>query len=167
MNLIVNVDQNWAIGLGGKLLVTIPEDMKFFREETMGKTVILGRRTLATFPGGKPLAGRRNIVLTRNKSFSVKGAETAHSVEEVLKTVEGTPAAEVYVIGGDSVYKQFLPYCSLAHVTHMRKAYDADTYFPNLEADPEWKLTGESEEKTYFDLQFTFQRYERVGAPAV
>ena len=161
MNLIVNADQNWGIGFRGKLLVTIPEDMKFFRNETLGKVVILGRRTLATFPGGRPLERRRNIVLTRNPSFDAKGAEVCTSVDEVLKAVKDVPQKDVYVIGGDSIYRQFLPYCDLAHVTRVRKSFDADAWFPNLDTDPEWELTGESDEKTCFDLEFTFQRFER------
>lgn len=164
MNLIVNVDQNWAIGHKGKLLVSIPEDMKFFRAETTGKVVILGRRTLATFPGGQPLKNRTNIILTRNPDYQVKGAVVCRSVEEVLEKLKDYPTEDVYVIGGDSVYREFLPYCNLAHVTRTRCAYEADAWFPNLEADPEWVLTGESEEKTYFDLEFTFCRYEKREA---
>lgn len=161
MNLIVNVDKNWAIGYKGKLLVSIPEDMKFFRSETMGKVVVLGRKTLSTFPNGLPLKNRTNIVLTRNPEFEAKGATVCHSVEEVLECVSEYPSEDVYIIGGDTIYKQFLPYCDVAHVTRMEHAYEADAWFPNLEEDPEWELTGQSEEKTYFDLEFTFNRYER------
>ena len=161
MNLIVNVDKNWAIGYGGKLLVSIPEDMKFFRSETTGKVVVLGRKTLATFPGGQPLKNRTNIILTRNPEFTAKGAVVCHSVEETLEELKKYPSEDVYIIGGDTIYWQFLPYCDTAHVTRMEHAYDADAWFPNLDEDPEWELTGQSEEKTYFDLEFTFCRYER------
>ena len=161
MNLIVNVDKNWAIGYHGKLLVNIPEDMKFFRSETTGKVVVLGRKTLAPFPGGLPLKNRTNIILTRNPEFTVKGAVVCHSVEEVLEELKNYPSEDVYIIGGDTIYRQFLPYCDVAHVTRTDHAYDADTWFPNLEEDPDWELTGQSEEKTYFDLEFTFCRYER------
>ena len=161
MNLIVNVDKNWAIGYGGKLLVSIPEDMKFFRSETTGKVVVLGRKTLATFPGGQPLKNRTNIILTRNPEFTAKGTVVCHSVEETLEELKKYPSEEVYIIGGDTIYRQFLPYCDTAHVTRMEHAYDADAWFPNLDEDPEWELTGRSEEKTYFDLEFTFCRYER------
>ena len=156
MNLIVNVDKNWAIGYGGKLLVSIPEDMKFFRSETTGKVVVLGRKTLATFPGGQPLKNRTNIILTRNPEFTAKGAVVCHSVEETLEELKKYPSEDVYIIGGDTIYRQFLPYCDTAHVTRMEHAYDADAWFPNLDEDPEWELTGRSEEKTYFDLEFTF-----------
>lgn len=161
MNLIVNVDKNWAIGYKGKLLVSIPEDMKFFRSETMGKVVVLGRKTLETFPNGLPLKNRTNIILTRNPEFEAKGAIICHSVEEVLEKVSEYPPEDVYIIGGDSIYREFLPYCDVAHVTRMDHAYEADTWFPNLEEDPEWVLTGQSDEKTYFDLEFTFNKYER------
>ena len=159
MNLIVNVDSNWAIGYRGKLLVSIPEDMKFLRSETTGKVVVLGRKTLDTFPGGQPLKNRTNIILTRNPNYQVKGAIICHSVEEVLEELK-----KYNSIGGDSIYKEFLPYCDVAHVTRTDHVYDADAWFPNLEEDPAWVLTGESEEKTYFDLEFRFCRYERREA---
>ncbi len=161
MNLIVNVDQNWAIGYKGKLLVSIPEDMKFFRQETTGRVVILGRKTLETFPGGQPLKNRTNIILTRNPDFQVKGAVICHSVEEALEEIKKYDLRDVYVVGGDTIYKAFLPYCDVAHVTRTEHAYEADAWFANLEESPDWELTGQSEEKTYFDLEFTFCRYER------
>lgn len=164
MNLIVNVDSNWAIGYRGKLLVSIPEDMKFFRSETTGKVVVLGRKTLDTFPGGQPLKNRTNIILTRNPNYQVMGAIICHSVEEVLEELKKYNSEDVYIIGGDSIYKEFLPYCDVAHVTRTDHVYDADAWFPNLEEDPAWVLTGESEEKTYFDLEFRFCRYERREA---
>ena len=164
MNLIVNVDSNWAIGYRGKLLVSIPEDMKFFRSETTGKVVVLGRKTLYTFTGGQPLKNRTNIIPTRNPNYQVKGAIICHSVEEVLEELKKYNSEDVYIIGGDSIYKEFLPYCDVAHVTRTDHVYDADAWFPNLEEDPAWVLTGESEEKTYFDLEFRFCRYERREA---
>ena len=164
MNLIVNVDSNWAIGYRGKLLVSIPEDMKFFRSETTGKVVVLGRKTLDTFPGGQPLKNRTNIILTRNPNYQVKGAIICHSVEEVLEELKKYNSEDVYIIGGDSIYKEFLPYCAKAYITKIDHAYDADTYFPNLDEDPEWEMTKISDEQTYFDLEFRFCRYERREA---
>ncbi len=161
MNLIVAVDKNWGIGLKNKLLVSIPEDMKFFRTETTGKVVVMGRKTLETFPGGLPLKNRTNIILTQNPDYQVKGAVVCHSVEEVLKEIQAYPTEDVYIIGGGTIYRQFLPWCNVAHVTHLDHAYEADTWFPDLDEDPEWELTGKSEEKTYFDLEFTFCKYER------
>lgn len=164
MNIIVAVDENWGIGYRNKLLVSIPEDMKFFRSETNGKVVVMGRKTLESFPNGLPLKNRTNIVLTKNQDYQAKGAVVLHSMEDVLKELEQYPAEDIYIIGGDSVYRQFLPYCSVAHVTKIAHAYDADAYFPDMDQMPEWVLTGESEEKTYFDLEFSFCRYERQGA---
>ena len=162
MNLIVAVDSNWAIGKENKLLVSIPQDMKFFRETTKGKVVAMGRKTLESFPGGQPLKNRTNIILTRNPNYQVKGAIICHSVEEVLEELKKYNSEDVYIIGGDSIYKEFLPYCDVAHVTRTDHVYDADAWFPNLEEDPAWVLTGESEEKTYFDLEYYFYKYEKI-----
>ena len=162
MNLIVAVDNNWAIGNKNKLLVSIPNDMKHFREETTGKVVVLGRKTLETFPQGQPLKNRTNIILTKNKNFKVKDAIVVHSLEELLDELRNYEDEDVYVIGGDSVYKQLLPYCRVAHVTKVDHEYEADTYFPNLDRDPEWQITAESDEQTYFDLPYQFLKYERI-----
>jgi len=162
MNLIVAVDKNWAIGKENKLLVSIPQDMKFFRETTMGKVVVMGRKTLESFPGGQPLKKRTNIVITRDKNYSVKDAIVVHSVEEALEELKNYNSEDVYVIGGDSIYRQMLPYCDIAHVTKINHAYEADTYFPNLDEKEEWLVTGVSDEQTYFDLEYEFVRYERV-----
>ena len=162
MNLIVAVDKNWAIGKDNKLLVSIPQDMKFFRETTMGKVVVMGRKTLESFPGGQPLKKRTNIVITRDKNYSVKDAIVVHSVEEALEELKKYNSEDVYVIGGDSIYRQMLPYCDIAHVTKIDHAYEADTYFPNLDEKEEWLVTGVSDEQTYFNLEYEFVRYERV-----
>ena len=126
MNLIVAVDKNWAIGKEDKLLVSIPADMKMFRQETTGKVVILGRKTLATFPGGLPLKNRTNIILTGNRDFRAKDAVIVHSIEELLEEIKKYPSEDVYCIGGESVYRQLLPYCDTAHVTKVDFAYEAD-----------------------------------------
>jgi dihydrofolate reductase len=162
MNLIVAVDNNWAIGNKNKLLVSIPNDMKHFREETTGKVVVLGRKTLETFPQGQPLKNRTNIILTKNKNFKVKDAIVVHSLEALLEELKNYEDEDVYVIGGDSVYKQLLPCCNIAHVTKVDHEYEADTYFPNLDKDPEWQITAESDEQTYFDLPYQFLKYERI-----
>lgn len=164
MNVIVAVDKNWGIGYRNKLLVSIPEDMKFFRNETEGRVVVMGRKTLESFPGGLPLKNRTNIVLTKNRNYRVKGAVVLHSPEEVLEEIRNYPSEDVYIIGGDSIYRQFLPYCDVAHVTRIDHAYEADAWFPDISRMPEWVLTGESEEKTCFDLEYRFCRYERQGA---
>lgn len=161
MNLIVAVDKNWAIGHKNKLLVSIPNDQKFFREETMGKVVVLGRKTLETFPGGKPLKGRTNIILTRDPKLEVKDAIIVHSKEELLEELKKYDKDDVFIIGGTSIYEMMLPYCDVAHITKIDFAFDADSYFPNLDEKEEWKITAESDEQTYFDLEYTFLKYER------
>lgn len=164
MNLIVAVDKNWAIGCNNKLLVSIPSDMKFFRETTTGGVVVFGRKTLETFPGGRPLPNRTNIVLTRNEDYEVKGATVCHSVEEVLEELKQYKDEEIYIIGGETIYRQFLPYCNLAHVTKIDHAFEADAYFPNLDEMEDWEITADSEEHTYFDLEYQFLKYERKEA---
>ena len=161
MNLIVAVDKNWAIGNGNKLLVSIPQDMKFFRETTMGKVVVMGRKTLESFPGGQPLKKRTNIVLTKDKNYDVKDAIVVHSVDALLEELKKYEEEEIYVIGGESIYRQLLPYCNLAHVTKIDHAFEADTYFPNLDEMEDWEVTGVSDEQTYFNLEYEFVRYER------
>lgn len=161
MNLIVAVDKNWAIGNKGKLLVTIPADQKLFREETRGKVVVMGRKTLDSLPSGQPLRDRTNIVLTRNKEFTKKGVVVLHEIKETLEYLKQFPSEDVFIIGGEEIYRQFLPYCDTAHVTWIDFAYQADTHFPNLDKDPEWHVTDESDEQTYFDLCYEFRKYER------
>ena len=161
MNLIVAVDKNWAIGNKGKLLVTIPADQKLFREETTGKVIVMGRKTLDSLPGGRALGNRTNIVITRNKEFERKGVIALHSVEETLEYLKQFPSEDIFIIGGEEIYRQFLPHCDVAHVTWIDYAYQADTYFPNLDKDPNWHVTAESDEQTYFDLCYEFRKYER------
>lgn len=162
MNLIVAVDKNWAIGLKNKLLVSIPADMKFFRETTMGKVVVMGRKTLESFSNGQPLKKRTNIVLTRDKNYQVKDAVVVHTLDELLEELKQYAEEDIYVIGGESIYRLLLPYCKVAHVTKIDHAYEADTYFPNLDEMKDWEITGISDEQTYFDLEYEFVRYERV-----
>lgn len=161
MNFIVAVDKNWGIGNGNKLLVSIPADMKFFREMTSGKVVVMGRKTLESFPNGLPLKNRTNIVLTKNKEYKVKDAIIVHDLSELLETLKSYNSEEIFVIGGDSVYNLMLPYCSIGHVTKIDHEYLADTHFPNLDEMSEWRISEESEEQTYFDLEYAFVKYEK------
>ncbi|MDO4632736.1 MAG: dihydrofolate reductase [Eubacteriales bacterium] len=161
MNIIVAVDSNWAIGLNNRLLVSIPADMKLFRETTSGKVVVMGRKTLESFPNGLPLKNRTNIVLTRDPEYQVKGAVMVHSLEELFEELKQYDTEDVYCIGGDSIYHLLLPYCDVAHVTKIDHAYEADSFFLNLDEDPEWEITADSDEHTYFDLEYQFLQYER------
>ena len=160
MELIVAVDENWAIGNKGDLLVSIPEDHKFFRQTTMGHVVVLGRKTLAGFPNGMPLKGRDNIILSTNKDYKVKDGIVVHSKEELLEKLKDYKDRTIFVIGGGTVYEMLLPYCKYAHVTKINYKYEADTYFPNLDKMDNWKIVADSDEHTYFDLEFYFYKYE-------
>lgn len=162
MNLIVAVDENWAIGNKNELLISIPADHKFFRQETTGKVIVLGRKTLETFPQGLPLKNRTNIIMSTNKNYQVKDAVVVHDLDELLSELSKYRDEDVYVVGGESVYRLLLPYCDTAHVTKIDHAYAADAYFPNLDEMPEWRITADSEEQTYFDITYHFLKYERV-----
>lgn len=164
MNIIAAVDKNWGIGKDQELLVRIPMDQKFFRETTTGKVVVMGRKTLESFPNGLPLKNRTNIVLTRNPNYKVKDASVVHSIEELFEELKQYDSEDIYVIGGEKIYEQLLDLCDVAHITKINYAYDADAHFPNLDEREEWVITGDSEEQTYFDLEFFFYRYEKRRA---
>lgn len=163
MDLIVAVDNNWAIGNKGNLLVSIPEDHKFFRQVTMGNVIVLGRKTLAGFPNGLPLAGRDNIILSTNPDYKVKDAVVANSKEQLFDVLKEYKDREIFVVGGGRVYEMLLPYCRYAHVTKIDYSYEADTYFPNLDKLDNWKVIGDSEEHTYFSLEFYYYKYENMS----
>lgn len=162
MKLIAAVDNKWAIGYQNKLLISIPDDMKYFRELTTGKVCIMGKRTLDSLPGKKPLKDRVNIVLTHEKSFKVDGAIVAHSVDEVIGIIKDYDSEDVFVIGGESVYKQFMPHIDTAYITYIDYSYQADRYICNLDKDDNWKMIAESEEQTYFNVEYYYRKYVRI-----
>ena len=161
MKAILSADKNWGIGYQNRLLVSIPSDMKFFRQTTTGKVVVMGRKTLESFPNGMPLKNRTNIVLTGNQNYQVKDAVIVHSEDELMEELKKYNTDDIYVIGGESVYHMMLPYCDTVYVTKIDRAFQADTFFPNLDEMDEWEMTEESEEQTCFDLEFCFTKYER------
>ncbi|GFI01669.1 MAG: dihydrofolate reductase [Lachnospiraceae bacterium] len=161
MNLIAAVDENWAIGNSGDLLIRIPADHKYFRQETTGKVIVLGRKTLETFPQGLPLKNRTNIILSANQEYKVKDAVVVHSLEELFSELKKYDTEDVYIVGGESIYRQLLPYCDVAHITKIDHVYEADAYFPNLDEMPEWKIAADSDEQTYFDITYHFLKYEK------
>lgn len=161
MNIVAAVDNNWAIGYRNSLLVRIPSDRKLFREMTEGKVIVIGRKTLETFPQKQPLKNRVNIILSRNRNYAVRDAVVVHSIEELMKELEKYDSRDVYVAGGAGVYEQLLPYCDTAYITKIDYTYQADAYFPGLDGMPGWELTADSEEQTYFDLAYYFLKYER------
>ncbi|CUO90773.1 dihydrofolate reductase [Eubacterium sp. am_0171] len=161
MKLIASADKNWGIGFKNKLLVSIPTDMKFFRQTTTGKIVVMGRKTLESFPNGLPLKNRTNIVLTGNKDYRVKDAVIVHTLEELQEELKRYQSDDIYVIGGERIYRQLLPLCDTAYITRIDHAFQADTFLPNLDELEEWTMTEEGEEQTCFDLEFRFTKYER------
>ena len=161
MNLIANVDINWAIGKNNQLLVKIPADMKFFRETTTGKVVVMGRKTLESFPNGQPLKNRTNIVLTHDRNYRVADAIVVYSMDELHEELKKYPSEDIYIIGGESIYRQLVDECDVAHITMVDYAYDADAHFPKWDEKPEWRITQDSEEQTYFDLIYHFYKYEK------
>ena len=158
IRVIVAVDKNWAIGKDGQLLTSIPDDQRFFRQTTTNQVVIMGRKTLESLPGGKPLPNRTTVILTRNEDYQDPGVVVAHSVEEALDVAKGRNA-DIYIAGGSEIYAQMLEYCDEAYVTYIDYAYQADTYFPNLDKMAEWVLVAESEEQTHFDIVYYYRQY--------
>jgi dihydrofolate reductase len=158
---ILCADKNWGIGKNNKLLVSIPADMRFFRDTTSNHVVVMGRKTLESFPGGKPLKNRTNIVLSSNRNYKVPDALVVHSEQELLEELKKYDTNEIYVIGGAAVYELMLPYCDTVYVTRVEMEYDADTRFPDMDQMPEWEITEESEEQTYFDVEYRFCTYRR------
>ncbi|MCI9447550.1 MAG: dihydrofolate reductase [Lachnospiraceae bacterium] len=161
MNLIAAADENWAIGMNQKLLVRIPEDMKRFRRMTVGKVVVLGRKTMETFPGGQPLKDRTNIVLSKDQNYRAEGALVVRSLEELAEELSKYRSEDIFVIGGESIYRQLLDKCDTAYITKIDYAYQADAWLPDLDEEEGWQMTGEGEEQTYFDLEYRFLTYSR------
>ena len=161
MNCIVAVFDNWTIGYKNQLLARNPIDMAYFKEKTIGKVVVVGRKTLESFPGGLPLKGRTNIILTTDPNYKAPGAMVVSSFEELDKELEKYNPDDVFVIGGESVYRQLLPKCKKVYVTKVDNHFEADTWFPNLDELEEWELIFQGEEQAYKELKFRFTIYEK------
>lgn len=158
MNAIVVVDRNWAIGKDGDQLCYISADLKRFKELTLGHPVILGRKTLATFPGGRPLKGRRNLILSRDPGFRPEGAEVYSDVESLLAQAP----EDSFVIGGESVYRALLGVCDKVYVTKIDGSFPADAWFPDLDREVGWRVSQEGEPLAEKGLSFRYVTYERV-----
>lgn len=161
MKMIVCAAENNGIGYKNGLLFSIPPDMKFFREKTLGKVVVMGRSTLESFPGGKPLKNRVNIVLTRNRAFSRDGVDAVYSYEEAMREISKYPSDDVFIIGGSEIYNLFEKDCSEAFVTRVYTSVNADKFFFDIDSAPEWKKTEESEIYSYENIKFSFNKYIR------
>lgn len=156
MKLIAVVDEKWGIGKDNHLLFSLPLDMEFFKSKTIGKTVVMGRKTFKSFPNGKPLANRKNVVLTRNVDFNSDGVSVCNSVDEIMEKYNGE---DVLVIGGGEIYKQLLPYCDTAYITKVFSDGSADTFIPNLDENADWKLTAKSKKYNENGIDFVFCTY--------
>jgi dihydrofolate reductase len=159
MRAILSADSNWGIGYKNELLVRVPEDMKFFRQTTLGGVVVMGRKTLDSLPGRKPLKDRVNIVVSTDRSLNVQGITICGSLKELLGELAKYPPEDVFVIGGESLYRQLLPYCSEVYVTKFHKAYEADRFFPNLDHDRAWTPEVLDNSLTYNDLEYSRIKY--------
>ncbi|KUO49921.1 MAG: dihydrofolate reductase [Desulfitibacter sp. BRH_c19] len=159
MKAIVAVDLYWGIGYKGELLQWIPEDLKFFKEKTLGKVVIMGRETFESLPGKKPLKDRLNVVLSKNEKFENENLTICRSLDELFSTIANYPIDDVFVIGGESIYAQLLPFCSQAYVTKIQNTYVADKYFINLDKLEAWEEVSTSEMKNYDHIQYSFVKY--------
>lgn len=165
MKAIAAVSENWGIGKGNALLFSIPEDMKFFRTQTAGSVVIMGRKTLESFPGSKPLSGRVNIVLSKNPDFKKEGAIVVSDPKQALSEAARHGDKKVFVIGGGSIYALFLDKCDQCLITKVAGCPDADSFFPNLDALPQWEETGSTEEKESGGVKYRFTVYNRRKQP--
>ena len=154
MRAIFCADEKWGIGKDNGLLFSLPKDMKFFRETTKGKVVVMGRKTLESFPGGQPLKGWVNIVLSSKEAK--EGTVGAKSLDELFELLKNYPEDEVFVIGGESVYNALLPYCSEVYVTKVAADGKADTFVPDLDKEEAFVLAAEGEpvEDNGYTLRF-------------
>ena len=162
MNIIVSVDKNWAIGYKDELLFRISEDLRRFKELTIGKVVIMGDTTLKTMPKCLPLPGRENIILAEDEDFTVPGAQTVHSLPQLFSLLKDYDSENVFIIGGASVYEQMLPHCSLAYITKVEAAAEADRFFPNLDILPNWQLKEKSSGGQHEGIDYYYCLYENA-----
>ena len=161
MDLIVAVDEKWGIGKDGDLLQRISADMKYFRQMTTGNVLVMGRKTLESFPNKKPLPNRVNIVLTTNKNYEAEGVVFCHDIADLPKVLEPYQDQQIFVAGGGTIYEQLLPQCEKAYVTKIYNTYPADTVFPNLDENPDWELAEKGEMQEENGVRFSFDIYKK------
>lgn len=159
--IIASADKNWGIGYENRLLARIPEDMKHVSGKTAGKVIVMGRKTLESFPGGKPLPNRTNVVLTTNPGFTADGAIIVHSIEHLMETLKDYDG-EIYVFGGESIYRQLLPFCTKAYITRFNEEFRADSFLPCLDDIDGWELVKKGEwERSMKGIEYRFDEYKR------
>lgn len=159
MNAIAAVSKSWGLGKNNDLLFHISEDMKRFRALTAGGTVIMGRKTLDSMPGGKALPKRRNIVITRDTAFTRENVEVAHSIEEAIALTANEEPDKVWVIGGGEIYKAMLPHCRMCYMTHVEADPPCEVYFPDLSKSDNWKVLKSHEPMSDGTLTYRFVDY--------
>lgn len=167
MKFIVAVDEKWGIGKNGDLLLSIPDDMRYYRETTRGKVVVMGYNTLLSLPGGKPQPARLNIVLADIPSLRVSGAVVCGSMEQFLRLCGCFAPDDVFVIGGGSIYRQMMPYCCEAHITKMRFDGEAQVFIPSLDEMPEWSVEAESAQAVWKGIRYSFATYRNASPTAL
>jgi dihydrofolate reductase len=163
MNIIVAVDRNWAIGIGGKQPFSFPEDRKFLRRVTKGKALVMGQRTFESLPGGKPLPDRPHIVLSDDEAFSPEGVTVCRSLAELKAALQAYASGDVFVFGGQAVYEELLPYCKYAYITKYDRAYEADRFFPDLDAKEDWKFKETLADGSYEEHAYRMCLYENAA----
>ncbi len=159
MNIIVACDKNWGIGKDGHLLCHLSGDLKYFKEMTLGKTVVMGRVTLESLPGGRGLPGRRNIVMTHDLDYTAENAEVVHSLSELEEAVQDTPTDDVFIIGGARIYEQFLLFCQNVYVTKVDAVFEADRFFRNMDESRRFELQERSEVMEENGIRYQFLHY--------
>ena len=160
MKAIVVVDENWNIGRDGGLLVHLSGDLKYFKQRTIGKTIVIGRKTLESFPGAKPLPGRPNLVLTRNPEYCPEGVQIFNSKEQLMEHL-GPDTEDVFICGGENIYRQFLEECDTFYVTKIYDSFPADRSFPDLDKRDDMEVTWQSEEQEEKGIRYQFFEYKR------
>lgn len=160
MNLIVAVDENWGIGNKGGLLVHVPKDMQYFKDKTLNKVVIMGRKTVQSLPHGKPLPNRTTLVLSQDEQYNQEGILKFSSLQALESALKNYNDDDVFVCGGERVYKDLLSQCKIAYVTKFDGAYEADTFFPNLDALDNWVLAEQGEKQQQNGVTFQFCVYK-------
>lgn len=162
MKAIVVVDRNWAIGRDGDLLVHLPGDLAYYKEKTMGNAIVMGRKTLESLPGGKPLPGRDNIVLTGNRDFCNDKCRVCYGMNELIDCLAGYDDDKIFISGGASLYQQMIPYCDSIYVTQIDDEFEADRFFPRIDKSDEFELAWQGEEREENGVRYKFTRYDRV-----
>ena len=164
MNIFVTVDRNWGIGQQEKRLVSIPADLRTLRDMVAGKVVVIGRKTMETLPFDLVRTARGIYVLSRSGKKVCREAVACPDVDALKEHLADVPGEDVYVLGGEETFRSLFPYCDTVHVTKIDEAYAADAWFPNLDESSEWSVAADSEEQTYFNLEYRFLMYKKRPA---